>query len=337
MRILNIESGYFVQHFRKLGHDVLSIGSSSGCDLVLDKPLAAHELVAVLNARGFVPDFVLWADGCRPPSVLGLELLPCPTIGFSIDQYCNPWHVPWAAAFDHMLLAQKDYLPLFRHSLFPRDQEWFPLYFDPREEDPIWDRDIPVSFVGTMSGSINAARKGFLDSFKALHPLVAISGAYRPVYWRSLLVLNQSAAGEVNYRTFEGAGCGALVVTEEAGNGLSELFIPGEELALYRRGDVTDAVRVCRELLAQPALLADMARAGRRRVMRDHTAAARAKRILALAEELLLRRSWQWRLAHRDLVRQELGKMFVFLGADPDLPIPEDMAAGYLRMSLSRL
>lgn len=338
MRILNIESPYFVPHFRKLGHEVLSIGSVSSCDVVLTAPLQAKDLFDLLTMRQFWPDLALWADGCRPPSVLGLELLPCVTVGFSIDQYCNPWHVPWSSCFDHFLVAQKDYLPLFVLPHLSRRAEWFPLYFDPL--DPFGEsleRDIPVGFVGTLTGSINRNRKEFLDAFRAHVPLVAVSGAYRPVYGRCRIVLNQSAAGEVNYRIFEGAGCGAVMVTEQISNGLGELFVIGDEVVTYERGNVLDAVRKCQELLRNPDRLKRIAEAGRRRVMRDHTAAGRSKRILEVAQDLISLRVWNWRKENADMVRTELGKMCVFLGMDQDLPIPWDMAQGYLRMGVDRL
>lgn len=337
MRILNIEAGYFVQTFRSLGHEVVHIGSKPDCDVVLDKPLSARALFELLRSRGFWPDLALWADGCRPPAVLGLELLPCVSIGYSIDQYCNPWHVPWSASFDHILLAQKDYTSLFELSHLSRKVEWFPLFFNPHGLEEEGDRDIPVGFVGTITGSINRDRKYFLDAFRTQAPLVVRSGSYYPIYGRSRIVLNQSAAGEVNFRIFEGAGCGALVVTERVANGLDDLFVLGEEVAVYERGNPADAARVCRDLLADPHCLRRMAGAGRRRVMRDHTAAARAKRILDVARQLAPERPWEWRKAHAKRIAQELGKMCVFLGMDQELPLPWDMAQGYLRMGMSRL
>jgi len=338
MRILNIEASYFTRVFRKLGHDVLSIGPGRDCDVVLDAPLTARNLFELLRTRDFWPDLALWADGCRPPSVLGLELLPCVTIGYSIDQYCNPWHVPWSISFDHMFLAQKDYVPLFEQAGLPRRAEWLPLFFDPSGVgDGGVERDIPVSFVGTVTGSINRRRKDFLDAVRVGVPVVVRAGNYYPIYGRSQIVLNQSAVGEANFRIFEGAGCGALVVTESIANGFDELFRAGEEIAVYERGNVQDAVRVCRELLADPDRLRRMAEAGRRRVLRDHTTVARAKRILDVASALGRTRSWDWRGKQADRVARELGKMCVFLGLDQELPLPRDMARGFTRMGLARL
>lgn len=323
MRILNLEAGYFVSCFRKMGHTVLSIGSRSDCDIRLTQQLSAAGLIELLKTQSFCPDIILWADGCQIPSIFGFEIFPCPTIGFSIDQYCNPWHVPWSFCFDAFLVAQKDYLPLFASSDSPRTAEWFPLFFkaaNPPSEPT--KRDIPISFVGTVSGTINTARQNFLSAVSKRVPLFVHSGNFLPIYGRSQIVLNQSAAGEINFRFFEGPGCGALLVTEKTENGLAELLTPNEEILLYERQNATDAIRVCHEILATPERLQEMAAAAKRRVLREHGVTTRARQIIQLAKKLLQEKSWQWRLQNRNFVSKELAKTFTFLGTDTKLPLP---------------
>lgn len=233
MRILNLDGHFFVKPFRKLGHEVLWLGASANCDVRLDKTVPLTELLSILNSRDFTPDIVVWADVCKPPTVMGIESLPTVNIGFSIDQYCNPWHVPYGAAFDIMMIAQKDYLPDFQEAnrcLL----EWQPLFCDSfKDEDLRLERDIPVSFVGTVTGSINKSRKQFLDEFKRRQPVFVTQGNYVPVYNRSRIVVNQSAAGELNFRIFEAMACGAAVLTEDTENGLHELFTDNEDILLY--------------------------------------------------------------------------------------------------------
>ncbi len=333
MRILNLEAPYFVSCLRKMGHTVLSVGSRGGCDICLSEPLAGDGLVHLLRQHSFRPDLVLWADSCQPPSVLGFEMLPCPAIGFSIDQYCNPWHVPWSFCFDAFLVAQKDYLPLFPSAHAPRVVEWFPLFFKiaGRPPEPA-TRDIPVAFVGTVGATINTERQAFLTAVGKGVPLLARSGDFVPIYGRSQIVLNQSAAGEINFRFFEGPGCGALLVTERTENGLEELLVPQEEVALYERGNALDAIRVCRELLDAPERTREMARAGQRRVLREHCLVARARHIVRLGEQLCQNKAWQWRTSNRNFVARELAKVFAFLGSDSLLPLPPELAKAYLRL-----
>ena len=324
MRILNLEGRYFVSELKKLGHEVLCIGQGPGSDLNLESHLSLKDLLTFLQARRFQPEVILWCDTCRPPGVIGFEALPAVTIGFSIDQYCNPWHYPYSAAFDLMLVAQKDYLPLFERMDMPRPVRWFPLFCDENVDvDPGSERDIPVSFVGTLEDSINTTRKPFFNAFKRLHPLYLRQGEYAPVFGRSRIVLNQSAAGELNFRIFQAAACGAAVLTEDTGNGLRDLFTPHKDiLPPYKRGDARDAARIARKSLADPEGLRAVARAGRDLVRRRHSVRARTAALLRWTGSMLRDRAFAWRLQNQGRIRKELAKAFHFLATDVELALP---------------
>jgi len=334
MRILNLEGEYFVSALKKSGHKVLSIGYSENCDLKLKNALGPKELVDFLNAREFVPDIVLWNDVCRPPAVIGFEMLPCLTIGFSIDQYCNPWQVPFAAGFDILLVAQKDYLAFFKDSRLKREVLWFPLFFDPeRAFDENLTRDIPISFVGTIDGVYNQKRRDFLLACQKKIPLIIKQGNYQPIYARSKIVLNQSAAGELNFRIFEAAACGAAVLTENVENGLRELFVIGEEILVYERGNVASAIFEAKKALVSKEL-EEIALAGKRKVQREHSIGARVKTILNKAKELLPQKVYKWRLENKKLIAEELAKTFYFLSVDEQLNLPFDLRQKYLEAGM---
>lgn len=264
MRVLNISGTHFVSAFRALGHEVLSIGGSGSCDVQLRQPEDFSGLWEILRSRAFYPDLVFWNDTCRPPEVFGLERLPGVTIGYSIDQYCNPWHVPYSWAFDLLLVAQKDYLKFFNLPRLPRKVMWFPLCCNRKKDRDLGlDRDIPVSFVGTLNPPLNPARQKLLKEFKKKHPLYMHQGAYTEVFSRSRLVLNQSAVGELNFRLFQAASCGAAVLTEDTDNGLRDIFTPGINiLPFYERGNAAHAVRIAEQALLEPEKTMDIARAG---------------------------------------------------------------------------
>jgi hypothetical protein len=321
MRILALDGPYFIEPFRRMGHDVLWLGPLPGSDVVLDEAISSAALMRLLRSSSFTPDMVVWSDLCRPPSVMGIETLPAMTVGFSIDQYCNPWHVPYAAAFDLMLVAQRDYLPLFAGASLGNELEWFPLFCNPLKDiDPEGERDIPVSFVGTVAGSINTGRKRFLDAFGRLHPLLVRQGDYVPVFGRSLMVLNQSAAGELNFRIFEAMACGAAVLTEETGNGLDEIFTHGENILLYPRGDAAVAAATARAALADEAGLAALAARGRRAVLAGHSSTVRARHILKRVKEMAAHGP-TWRRLHQPLVRKTMGYAYTMLAVDEHLPL----------------
>jgi hypothetical protein len=334
VRIVNLEGLYFVQALREFGHEVLSVGQTEGCDLRLDSPMTAGTLWELLAGRGFVPDVALWCDLCRPPVVLGLESLPVVTIGYSIDQYCNPWHVPLSAGFDLFYVAQKDYLPLFADPrLAGRGLEWLPLFCDPNgDADPGCERDIPVSFVGTLDPPLNPGRKPFLEGFRRLAPLVVLTGDYRPVFGRSRIVLNQSAVSELNFRIFQAMSCGAALLTEACDNGLAELFTPGEELFTYVRGDCAGAAAIAQRALSDGSW-ARVAASGMQKVRELHSSTARGRQIARAAEALLREGPARWRLANPAVVREETSRAFAMLAADLALPLPIELRALYAGQS----
>lgn len=334
MRILNLQAQSFVQSFRRLGHQVLSIGTEPGCDIRPRTTMSLADLQDLLRSKNFVPDLIFWCDNCQPPLVVGVEYLPSIIVGFSIDQYCNPWHVPFSAAFDHLLLAQKDYLRLFQIQELERPLEWFPLYCDPaRDRDQGLERDVPVGFVGTLEGRFNRERKPFLHAFRNGAPLFVTSGDYVPVFNRCRIVLNQSAAGELNYRLFQSMACGTVCLTEDTGNGLRDLFVPEREVLLYPRGDATAAARIALEWLQSPEL-AEVAAAGQKKVLLRHTVERRARRVLRLAATLLEDGAHRKRLANMERVQWHMRNVWHFLATDETLPLSPEHRRFYQQLGL---
>lgn len=327
MRILSLDGTYLNAALREMGHEVLALGQEPGCDVVLTSPLSARDLAGLMRSRGFQPDAALWCDTCRPPQVFGLETLACPILGYSIDQYCNPWHVPYSALFEHLFLAQKTFLPAFSRADLPRGLEWAPLFCDPLVDRPgDEERDIPVSFVGTLDPPLNPGRKPFLEDFRRRLPLVHLTGDYVPVFGRSRIVLNQSCVGELNFRVFQAMACGAAVLTEATDNGLAELFSPGAEVLTYPRGDMASAAETARRALADPAL-PGLAEAGRAKALARHSTTARTRRVLELVRTLRQRRAWEWRLDQAAVVRREIGQAYAMLATDLRLPLPDGYRA----------
>ncbi|RQD61893.1 MAG: glycosyltransferase family 1 protein [Desulfonatronovibrio sp. MSAO_Bac4] len=336
MRVLNLSGTALISSFKSLGHQVLSIGKSPICDISINNPMDIKDLLKILKSRSFYPDLVFWNDTCRPPEVFGIERLPGVTIGLTIDQYCNPWHVPYSWAFDLMLVAQKDYLKFFVQKRLPRKCIWFPLFCnEEKDKDFGLEKDIPVSFVGTLNPPINTDRPVFLNAFKKFHPLYTHQGQYAEIFSRSLVVLNQSAVGELNYRLFQAACCGAAVLTEDVENGLMDLFTPGEDiLPPYQRGNAQSAVDIVRNALNNPEQTMEIARKGQARVRREHSAMVRAKRIINMAERLIYKNAGSWRRDNLKLIDRELRKSFIFLASDNKLPLSKGLRDFYLSLGL---
>jgi hypothetical protein len=255
-------------------------------DILLRSPVNGRGLHERLASRGFAPDIVVYMDDGNLPFVDGIEEAGVPLLFYSVDTFCNPWHVSFAHAFDVVCVAQKDYIPIFADS--GHAPLWLPLFCRVATEPVTVDewleaRDIPVSFVGTLKPRNIPDRLPFLKAFARQCPLFCRQGDFVPVFRRSRIVLNQTAALEINFRCFESMGCGAALLTDGAGHGLRELFTPGRDiLPPYRRGDVASAVAGAERWLSRPRELAEIALAGLGKVTAAHTDVARAREIVAL-------------------------------------------------------
>jgi Uncharacterized protein conserved in bacteria len=316
MRILNLGGSYLVHALREQGHHVVSMGLSASCDRQLTHPITWASLERELDARGFQPDCAFWVDDGNLPSVLGLEAMPFPLLFYSIDTFCNPWHPPFSFAADAAFAAQKGFVDLF-HKL-GRAPEWLPLFapdaLTAHADGSEPDRDIPVAFVGTLRPVNIPQRMPFLEAFKRLHPLFLKEGAYAPVFMRSRIVLNQTAAQEVNFRCFESMACGAALLTEEGPHALEELFTPGEHIMPpYHPGDAAGAAALCREWLGRPEKLAELALWGSKRVRERHLASHRAAFLVMCAAELIRDQAHEQRLASLEQRRSLLAVAYAIL------------------------
>jgi len=318
MRILILGASFLNTAFHALGCDTLNVGDHSTCDVQRSHPMSALKIWEKAREQGYTPDVVLYCDSGNMPQFFDLEKLPCPSVFYSIDSYCNPWHIPFGYAFDRVLVAQKDYVALFLQSGIPA--AWLPLFFcSARPHYQKQGKDIPIIFVGNVGARNNPDRKPFLESFREKHPLFVTRGDYVPFFNRSHIALNQTAAGEINFRCFEAMACGAALLMEECSNGLCDLFIPGEHiLPTYARGDALQAVATAKAALADPGALARIAKQGRELVERKHSDVHRAADILHVMKKLLhetphLRRLLPENLAYRSKL---LASAYLFLWAE---------------------
>ncbi len=96
MRILLMGIACLAEALRELGHEVLSAGCGQS-QIALGHPLYTGRLWQKLAEAGFEPDLLVYMDDGNLPVLLNPEYVPCPAIYFSIDAYCNPWHVCYAS------------------------------------------------------------------------------------------------------------------------------------------------------------------------------------------------------------------------------------------------
>jgi hypothetical protein len=130
------------------------------------------------------------------------------------------------------------------------------------------------------TGSGNPERVALIEGLQRGYSIAVGSGGYRELFNRSLMVLNQSAANDVNFRTFQAMACGALLVGERIGNGFDDLFQDRTHCALYEKGNVEQVIEIVAHYCGRPAERDAVARQGYEAVMASHTSLHRAQAIL---------------------------------------------------------
>ena len=189
------------------------------------------------------------------------------------------------------------------------DAEYLPLAFDDRLAGRLPDGERPhaVTFVGGVHPRVHAAGTALLERLaerlplevwgygaEALEPGSPLRSRHHGEAWgldmlhllaRSRIVVNRHievAEGHANnMRLYEATGAGALLVTEAADN-LHELFDAGREVVTYKGAD--ELVERVEHYLRNEDERREIAAAGRRRTLTEHTYARRAERLAELLE-----------------------------------------------------
>jgi len=298
MNILLINDATFKNILRE-NHRVIAAGAEGACCLMpsqgdFDVTFPAHPIMHIDEIlrrlpRGFAPELVIHFETHNNYFYLGVEQLPCPVVWRTIDNHMHTWQPRYAVLYDMTFVAQKDYCDAFRQHAPSR---WLPLHCFPAVHfDRRMERDLDVSFVGSMNRTLKPKRVEFVEALRKRIPLHVFENIGQEemavIYNRSKIVLNECMNNDVNYRIFEALADGALLLTPRAGNGLEDLFQDGEHLVMYRPYDVDDVVEKCAMLLSEHPRYRVIAQRGNELVMRKHTLAHRVDELMSAVESML--------------------------------------------------
>jgi glycosyltransferase involved in cell wall biosynthesis len=282
-----------------LGHQVTYVGLPGDRRAGYDSSVP---LTQVLSSFAEPPDLYLWIDPAGryfPPDI---EDLPIPTACYLIDVHLGRWRRRAARFFDAVFVAQKDYVASYRESVGHDQVWWLPLA---AASDVHRRHDVPriydVGFVGNLTRAHRVSARGRrLDLIASRFTTNDFRVRYLPaevgrVYSQSRIVFNTSIAGDVTMRLFEGAACGALVLTDAVANGLADLFKVGEEIVTY--ADDPDLLDKIAHYLTHDTERDRIAQAGQRRVLAEHTYEHRARRLVDCVSDSGFRRTAPMRAA----------------------------------------
>lgn len=276
MRICAVNSQVFASIYASQGHEVLDLRLEPG----------PRDIVEKLDEHGFEPDLLLEVEMLRPRTLLcGLGNLSCTKVFWSVDTHLNAWwHRAYGRLFDLVLTTQDSWVPTLR-MLGLANVEHLP-WFGPRRACRPWNqRSHKLSFVGRITGE-RPVRKRLVEHLDARHGLTLVQDATHAqmleLYDDTWIVPNESIFSEVNFRLFEAAACGCLVLNQAVSSDVTRLFEPGREIEVYE--DVVELDMLLARRLADPEGTRAMARAAWARVQAEHLAVHRAARILELAD-----------------------------------------------------
>ena len=112
MRILHVGNVHLVDPLRAHGHEVIAAFEEYPA---LAVPGVPFDVRALWRRLPFAPDLLLVADTLGPQALpFGLEDVPVPRVYYAVDVHMNFfWQRYYARLFDLVLVAQKDYVPVF--------------------------------------------------------------------------------------------------------------------------------------------------------------------------------------------------------------------------------
>ena len=278
MDILLINQDWFSKELKELGHNVCSYGFYEWLDIYSPYRLSNWFDIKQKLPEGFNPELVIFHDDSAPISILGLDKIDVTTIFYSVDTHHHfNFHNQLGLFFDHTFIAQKDYMPFF--SDMGVKAKWLPLWAS-RYLEPETTKENDAVFVGTLNRELNPERVVFFEELQKICELTVMTGNFCEIFPRSKIVINQTVKKDLNFRVFETLISGAMLLTENIDNGLSELFKDGEHLVTYEKGNIHDAAQKIKYYLENPSEALKIAEAGRNEILQKHLSIHRIQQVL---------------------------------------------------------
>ena len=274
MKILCFNQTWLADELRVLGHDVVTCGHTAEFQFII--PPRVTDIKEILAGLGsFSPDVLLYLDDSLPALIVsGLDTCDIPSVFYSIDTHHHKIvHSFVAPLFDHVLVAQRDYLSCFRERGVAAT--WFPLWA-PRIVEPSREKRFAAAFVGTLDANLSQQRLASFDALMKRIPIHVMQGRWCEVFPFADIVVNQTVKGDLNFRVFEAMMCGPVLLTERTSNGLLDIFKEGEHLVTYQPDDIEEVVEKVVLLHRSRQTMEEIAHAGREEILAHHTALHRA-------------------------------------------------------------
>ncbi len=317
----------------------------AGCTVLnlLTRREPFFSLPEALAEHGFTPDLVVQCEvlSCRTV-VTGLDGMDCPLIYWAVDPHLNAhWQSAYARLFDMTCVTQRKIIPDTRRQ-GAQDVRWLP-WFGRKIDIDSGKREFDLAFVGRVTEQ-RPARKWMVEYLERKWGNFNLAirdgldfGGMMELYRTSRIIPNESILGEVNFRLFEAASCGCLVLGQALGDEQEELFKPGR--SSIPMPTLSRWTASCGSICMK-TVDAGHGTAAHERVQREHLPEHRAQRLLEYARDAVRHRAvgpdsikWQtlaicglWEAGMRDIPAGEL------LSELASLPLDAEVAEAAMRV-----
>ena len=201
---------------------------------------------------------------------------------WSIDSHCalqnHQMHCT-KHKFDTIMLSNIQHSHHFKGMV--SSAVWFPNGYpsDLIRPDPTITRSHDIGFCGSLIGNRESWLNLISDKFKLKKDIFVIGNDMVKAFSSYKIAFNINIADDINFRTFEATGSGAMLLTNYTPN-LENLFKIGEEIIIY--DSPKDLLRKIEIYTSDDDLRNMIANNGKNRSINDHSYDSRSKNLLKL-------------------------------------------------------
>lgn len=201
---------------------------------------------------------------------------------WSIDSHCALQNHQMHCAkhkFDTILLSNIQHSHHFEGMV--SSAVWFPNGYpsDLIRPDPTITRSHDIGFCGSLIGNRESWLNLISNKFKLKKDIFVIGNDMVKALSSYKIAFNINIADDINFRTFEATGSGAMLLTNYTPN-LENLFKIGEEIIIYDSPE--DLLRKIEIYTSDDDLRNMIANNGKNRSINDHSYDSRSKNLLKL-------------------------------------------------------
>jgi hypothetical protein len=227
------------------------------------------------------PDAYLWVESVYGYFPQHIDKLPCRKACYLIDMHINlHLYLDFARQFDSAFVVHRQFVPNVREIV--AESHWLPVACDPAIHRSSGTQKVhDVSFVGSLvEGTRRYTLLKKLTQKVPVHVERCFWDEMAALFSESRIVFNNGVSEDLNMRFFEVLSTGTLLLSDMAqDSGQEELFVAGEDYALYRDDNLEE---VAQYYLAHEQTREAIAQRGQRLVHAAHTYDHRVQDLLSV-------------------------------------------------------